>query len=74
MSLSINHQQAPVTAYPAVSNEGKHAPPPPVGYPTKDGPATQQQTLPVVTTARGDGFWKGCCAGLCCCCALDCCL
>ncbi|QHO28800.1 Cysteine-rich TM module stress tolerance protein [Arachis hypogaea] len=52
MSLSINHQQAPVTAYPAVSNEGKHAPPPPVGYPTKDGPATQQQTLPVVTTAR----------------------
>lgn len=32
------------------------APPPPMGYPTKDDP---QQTIPVKTTSRGDGFWKG---------------
>ncbi|CAJ1958084.1 unnamed protein product [Sphenostylis stenocarpa] len=67
-----NQQQTPVTAYP-VNQSNLTAPPPPVGYPTKhDDPA--QPTVPVKTTAKGDGFWKGCCAGLCCCCALDCCL
>ncbi|KAK7334987.1 hypothetical protein VNO80_26756 [Phaseolus coccineus] len=67
-----NQQQTPVTAYP-MDQSNLAAPPPPVGYPTKDNDSVQQ-TVPVKTTSRGDGFWKGCCAGLCCCCALDCCL
>lgn len=53
----------PVIAYPAVGQSNPPAayvtapaPPPPVGYPTKDDP---QQSVPVVTTSRGDGFWKG---------------
>ncbi|AES66446.1 putative cysteine-rich transmembrane CYSTM domain-containing protein [Medicago truncatula] len=72
MSHNINQQQSPVTAYPAVSQNNPQAvPPPPMGYPSKDDP---QQSVPIKTTSRGDGFWKGCCAGLCCCCALDCCL
>ncbi|KAH1051655.1 hypothetical protein GLYMA_08G170700v4 [Glycine max] len=70
----MNHQQqSPVTAYPAGAQSNLAAPPPPVGYPTKDD-LPSQQNVPVKTTTRGDGFWKGCCAGLCCCCALDCCL
>ncbi|KAL4365856.1 hypothetical protein AHAS_Ahas07G0147900 [Arachis hypogaea] len=60
-----------VTAYPAVGESKSSAPPPPMGYPTKDAP---QQSVPVKTTTRGDGFWEGCCAALCCCCVLDCCL
>ncbi|CAK8534764.1 unnamed protein product [Lathyrus sativus] len=73
MNHNINQQQSPVIAYPAMGEKNHQvAPPPPIGYPTKDDP--QQQTVPVKTISRGDGFWKGCCAGLCCCCALDCCL
>ncbi|QCE04277.1 hypothetical protein DEO72_LG8g2312 [Vigna unguiculata] len=52
-----NQQQTPVTAYP-VDQSNLTAPPPPVGYPTKDGDSAQQ-TVPVKTTTRGDGFWKG---------------
>ncbi|WVY99822.1 hypothetical protein V8G54_025892 [Vigna mungo] len=52
-----NQQQTPVTAYP-VDQSNLAAPPPPVGYPTKDDDSAQQ-TLPVKTTTRGDGFWKG---------------
>ncbi|MED6205364.1 hypothetical protein PIB30_016950 [Stylosanthes scabra] len=72
--MNTNQQQSPVIAYPAVG-EGKsnaYAPPPPMGYPSKDAP--QQQSVPVKTTTRGEGFWEGCCAALCCCCVLDCCL
>ncbi|KAL1349741.1 hypothetical protein HN51_026243 [Arachis hypogaea] len=71
MSTYTNQQQSPVTAYPAVGESKSSAPPPPMGYPTKDAP---QQSVPVKTTTRGDGFWEGCCAALCCCCVLDCCL
>ncbi|KAK8469358.1 hypothetical protein PHAVU_005G057500 [Phaseolus vulgaris] len=52
-----NQQQTPVTAYP-VDQSNLAAPPPPVGYPTKDNDSAQQ-TVPVKTTFRGDGFWKG---------------
>nr|XP_043611198.1 cysteine-rich and transmembrane domain-containing protein WIH1-like isoform X2 [Erigeron canadensis] len=51
-------------------------PPPPaaVGYPVKDGyEASDQNAPPHETQSRGDGFWRGCCAGLCCCCLLDIC-
>ncbi|KAF3438279.1 hypothetical protein FNV43_RR21040 [Rhamnella rubrinervis] len=35
------------------------APPPPIGYPTKDGPAGLNHNVPVETNTRGEGFWKG---------------
>ncbi|KAB1202101.1 hypothetical protein CJ030_MR4G014266 [Morella rubra] len=75
----------PVTAYPAqppyplvevnLQGQGPYvAPPPPMGYPTKGDPAVDpQHTAPAETTTRGDGFWKGCCAALCCCWVLDFC-
>ncbi|XP_017251371.1 protein CYSTEINE-RICH TRANSMEMBRANE MODULE 9 isoform X2 [Daucus carota subsp. sativus] len=47
--------------------------PPPAGYPTKEGEALPVSSGAVETQARGDGFWKGCCAALCCCCVLDAC-
>jgi hypothetical protein len=44
-------------AYPAIGQKNSQAaPPPPMGYPTKDDP---QQSVPIKTTSRGDGFWKG---------------
>ncbi|XP_023511660.1 cysteine-rich and transmembrane domain-containing protein WIH1-like [Cucurbita pepo subsp. pepo] len=48
------------------------AAPPPVGYPVRDGPEDPHQTSTPQTQSRGDGFWKGCCAALCCCWVLDC--
>ncbi|KAJ0975775.1 hypothetical protein J5N97_017740 [Dioscorea zingiberensis] len=63
----------PTTAYPP-PGEAFVVPPPPMGYPVKDGvDAPYQQSVPVETKTRGDGFWKGCCAALCCCCVLDMC-
>ncbi|KAK0584753.1 hypothetical protein LWI29_013586 [Acer saccharum] len=75
---SYDHNQ-PQVAYPPPSTGGGPfvAPPPPVGYPTKEGHghgfAYSQNAPPVETKSRGDGFWKGCCAALCCCCVLDAC-
>ncbi|KAK9058267.1 hypothetical protein SSX86_023107 [Deinandra increscens subsp. villosa] len=51
-------------------------PPPPaaVGPPVKDGYEASDHNPPDHgTQSRGDGFWKGCCAGMCCCCLLDIC-
>ncbi|KAI9077053.1 hypothetical protein K1719_040981 [Acacia pycnantha] len=62
------------TAYPTTAPARVYtAPPPPVGYPTATDPSPNPQTAPETTQARGDGFWKGCCAALCCCCALEAC-
>ncbi|KAI3456705.1 hypothetical protein Pfo_013368 [Paulownia fortunei] len=65
----------PPTSYPPPATDSYNGPyvmaPPPIGYPTKDG--NHQGHTPVETTSRGDGFWKGCLAGLCCCCCLDIC-
>ncbi|XP_057460930.1 protein CYSTEINE-RICH TRANSMEMBRANE MODULE 9-like [Actinidia eriantha] len=64
----------PSTAYPAATREGPYVVPPPIGYPMKDGQVnSQNDPSPGKTQARGDGFWKGCCAALCCCCVLDAC-
>ncbi|KAG0494591.1 hypothetical protein HPP92_005585 [Vanilla planifolia] len=62
------------TSYPppAVGHTWPYVAPPPVGYPTGQDVSYSQQT-PAKTVARGDGFWKGCCAALCCCCVLDAC-
>ncbi|KAK1413437.1 hypothetical protein QVD17_35210 [Tagetes erecta] len=50
-------------------------PPPPmaVGQPVKDDYETSDKNAHHGTQSRGDGFWRGCCAGLCCCCLLDAC-
>ncbi|PIN12137.1 hypothetical protein CDL12_15252 [Handroanthus impetiginosus] len=59
------------TAYPDEPQGAYIAPPTTVAYPVKDG--QQDQIPPAETQSRGDGFWKGCCAGLCCYCLLDAC-
>ncbi|XP_011095692.1 cysteine-rich and transmembrane domain-containing protein A-like isoform X2 [Sesamum indicum] len=64
----------PPTSYPppADSYNGPYVmAPPPMGYPTKDD--RNQGQVPMETTSRGDGFLKGCLAGLCCCWCLDIC-
>ncbi|XP_022715459.1 cysteine-rich and transmembrane domain-containing protein WIH1-like [Durio zibethinus] len=61
------HQSYP----PPPPVQGPYIAPPPVAYPMKNGVEAPQH-LPE-TKQRGDGFWKGCCAGLCCCCLLDLC-
>ena len=72
-----NQNQAQVPySYPTAVEQGPYAaPPPPAGYPTKEGELGQAQNYPPSgkTQSRGDGFWKGCCAALCCCCVLDAC-
>ncbi|XP_022871894.1 cysteine-rich and transmembrane domain-containing protein WIH1-like isoform X2 [Olea europaea var. sylvestris] len=66
---------APPPSYPPGTQGNLDGPyvmaPPPVGYPTKDG--DNKGNAPVETTTRGDGFLKGCLAGLCCCWCLDIC-
>ncbi|KAL2581941.1 hypothetical protein AAZV13_15G212300 [Glycine max] len=72
MSRFNNQQESPVSYPPALYVSA----PPPMGYPSKGDPTAvgyPQQRVPEETTSRGDGFWKGCCAALCCCWVLDCC-
>ncbi|KAF8028707.1 hypothetical protein BT93_E1381 [Corymbia citriodora subsp. variegata] len=55
---------------------GPYVVPPPVAYPSKNGHQDSQQALPPRKEKhkkRGDGFWRGFCAGMCCCCCLDIC-
>ncbi|XP_074561216.1 protein CYSTEINE-RICH TRANSMEMBRANE MODULE 4-like [Curcuma longa] len=67
-------QQAPPQAYPPPEQAyPPTVPPPPQGYPTMEDGVKNQQQVPVETSSRGDGFWRGCCAALCCCCVLDMC-
>ncbi|KAK6916136.1 Cysteine-rich transmembrane CYSTM domain [Dillenia turbinata] len=65
-----------VMAYPPPPPASTGAPayvaPPPPGYPLREFPQDAPR-VPVETKSRGDGFWRGCCAGLCCCCALETC-
>ncbi|KAK6916135.1 Cysteine-rich transmembrane CYSTM domain [Dillenia turbinata] len=65
-----------VMAYPPPPSASTEAPayeaPPPPGYPMREGPQ-DAPPVPVETKSRGDGFWRGCCAGLCCGCLLDAC-
>ncbi|ONI17937.1 hypothetical protein PRUPE_3G187200, partial [Prunus persica] len=67
--LQLSVGQLPVT-FNSAQQYHVQAPPPPAGYPTRDEP---QNSVPVETKSKGDGFWKGCCAALCCCCVLDAC-
>lgn len=57
-------------------SQGPYVVPTPVAYPSKDGLQGSQQAPPprkAKTKKRGDGFWRGFCAGMCCCCCLDIC-
>ncbi|XP_024983931.1 cysteine-rich and transmembrane domain-containing protein WIH2-like [Cynara cardunculus var. scolymus] len=78
MSNYGQNQPSQVLDYPIAQVEGgtdrdyvapHPVPPPAVGSPVKDG----QNPPPHGTQSRGDGFWRGCCAGMCCCCLLDIC-
>ncbi|KAF7141508.1 hypothetical protein RHSIM_Rhsim06G0138200 [Rhododendron simsii] len=76
-----NNQNQSQAAYPpplppsTAAYSGPYVVPPPMGYPMKDTHQSQTNSFPTPgkTQARGDGFWKGCCAALCCCCVLDAC-
>ncbi|VFQ95553.1 unnamed protein product [Cuscuta campestris] len=64
----------PATGYPSEPRGSYMVRPPPVGYPMKDGNQSQAPATATTTTqARGDGFWKGCFAALCCCCLCEAC-
>ncbi|CAA3018045.1 cysteine-rich and transmembrane domain-containing protein WIH2-like isoform X1 [Olea europaea var. sylvestris] len=77
--MSNYNQNQPQAVYPPPSTAEPQgvpymAPPPPAGYPMKDGHDQPPiDPAPAETQSRGDGFWKGCCAALCCCCVLDAC-
>ncbi|KAL7616602.1 protein CYSTEINE-RICH TRANSMEMBRANE MODULE 9 [Lactuca sativa] len=80
MSTYEQNQLPQVHNYPVEGGTGKGyvaappLPPPPVVGPTlKDGYESGGHNPPHGTQPRGDGFWRGCCAGLCCCCLLDAC-
>ncbi|XP_051134843.1 protein CYSTEINE-RICH TRANSMEMBRANE MODULE 6-like [Andrographis paniculata] len=68
------NNQVPAS-YPPPAGDGYNSTyvmaPPPMGYPTKD--ADEQEQVGGRTVSRGDGFWKGCVAALCCCWCLDIC-
>ncbi|KAL3753215.1 hypothetical protein ACJRO7_000590 [Eucalyptus globulus] len=68
-----NHQNQIPVAYPPPASTMAYVVPPPPGYPTRDAQQPVQNTIPIETKTRGDGFWKGCCAAICCCCVLDAC-
>ncbi|CAG7907697.1 unnamed protein product, partial [Brassica rapa] len=70
MSQFSQSQSAGAYQTPPASTS-PYAAPPPAGYPTND---TSHATMaPVETKSKGDGFWKGCLAAVCCCCVLDAC-
>ncbi|KAM3694367.1 hypothetical protein ACJW31_07G052500 [Castanea mollissima] len=75
----IHHQPPPGAADPPLSYPPPQTAYPPVGYPAMNyGPGGYPQQPPpqaynAPTKHKGDGFWKGCFAALCCCCALDMC-
>ncbi|XP_030543953.1 protein CYSTEINE-RICH TRANSMEMBRANE MODULE 3 isoform X11 [Rhodamnia argentea] len=73
MSQYDNQNQIPVAYPPPASATMYVAPPPPVGYPTRDGQQAPRNAVPIETKTKGDGFWKGCCAALCCACVLEAC-
>ncbi|CAL9169035.1 unnamed protein product [Musa hybrid cultivar] len=62
----------PPSSYPPPEQAPTYVAPPPAGYPTRDG-GLSSAPVPIETKSRGDGFWKGCCAALCCCWVLDVC-
>ncbi|VVA27852.1 PREDICTED: cysteine-rich [Prunus dulcis] len=74
LSSKMSSTNSTAAAYPAQAPNSAQQyqvqAPPPAGYPTRDVP---QNSVPVETKSKGDGFWKGCCAALCCCCVLDAC-
>ncbi|ESQ36390.1 hypothetical protein EUTSA_v10009262mg [Eutrema salsugineum] len=71
MSQYNNHNQsAGANPPPPISTGG---PQPPIGYPTSDPSHGSVAPVKAETKSKGDGFFKGCLAAMCCCCALDIC-
>ncbi|EOA36387.1 hypothetical protein CARUB_v10010816mg [Capsella rubella] len=68
MSQYDHNQSAGANPSPPVSTA-----PPPMGYPTNDPSHNSAAPAKVETKSKGDGFFKGCLAAMCCCCALDIC-
>ncbi|XP_019098841.1 PREDICTED: cysteine-rich and transmembrane domain-containing protein A-like [Camelina sativa] len=68
MSQYDHNQSAGANPPPPVSTA-----PPPIGYPTNDQSHGSAAPAKVETKSKGDGFFKGCLAAMCCCCALDIC-
>ncbi|OAY50190.1 cysteine-rich and transmembrane domain-containing protein WIH1 [Manihot esculenta] len=67
-----NKSQEP---YPA-SSPNPFVAPPPANYPINNGNSPRlppPPPPPLQTKSKGDGFWRGCCAGWCCYCCLDAC-
>ncbi|KAL2464917.1 GRAS domain-containing protein [Abeliophyllum distichum] len=69
--MSNYNQSQAGTAYPVEENKETQAhftAPPPAGYPAKDeNNQAPDDTAAEKTQSRGDGFFKGCLAALCCC-------
>ncbi|XP_024019159.1 cysteine-rich and transmembrane domain-containing protein WIH1 [Morus notabilis] len=71
--------QPVVTGYEGHNNNNYQVPyvaaPPPAGYPTTNyyGRDQTNHVVPAQTNSKGEGFWKGCVAALCCCWVLDVC-
>ncbi|XP_019248926.1 PREDICTED: cysteine-rich and transmembrane domain-containing protein A-like [Nicotiana attenuata] len=64
--------QGTACPYPKQAQGAYVAPPPPAGYQTREY-GHGDSSVPAKTQTRGDGFWKGCFAALCCCLVLDAC-
>ncbi|KAK7388816.1 hypothetical protein VNO78_23643 [Psophocarpus tetragonolobus] len=72
--MNSNDQNQPQVWSCGVGNESKNNGPGPYQVPPPP-PAisiTHQDKLPP-NKSKGDGFWRGCCAGMCCYCCLDIC-
>ncbi|CAL1409434.1 unnamed protein product [Linum trigynum] len=59
---------------PCYGHDPHAAAPPPAGYPVMvEQHGHQHQPVAAGTQSKGDGFWKGCAAALCCCFAFEVC-
>lgn len=76
--MSNSNQRDIPVAYPlpTATQQKYDMEPPPIGYPMKDGydqAGEFRYHVPAETSSRGEGFWKGCVAAICCCWVLDFC-
>ncbi|XP_054816361.1 protein CYSTEINE-RICH TRANSMEMBRANE MODULE 9-like [Prosopis cineraria] len=71
-SIPVMAYPPPGQAYPQHQTGPYEAPAPPVGYPTMKGDQDYSSQI-AETKSRGEGFWKGCVAALCCCWVLEFC-
>ncbi|XP_028794343.1 cysteine-rich and transmembrane domain-containing protein WIH2 isoform X3 [Neltuma alba] len=63
----------PVMAYPPPGQAYQHHQTPPPGYPTTVQGVQVSSHITPETNSKGEGFWKGCVAAICCCWVLEFC-